>query len=145
MEESRETAHKHRETNQNIKIVLKKYIYILHDHPFQLGCTNVFSLAGDALSGNGTVHRITYSFSYFLFLVLFTLFTLDIQKSRALSSYRNKPLFIKITQSLVLPHSHRYRMRVTSLLDCYRPLSVANLFSFKSLPVQPNLPIANSS
>jgi len=43
----------------------------------------------------------------------------------------------KITHTLVLPHSHLSRTRLTSLLDCYRPLSVANVFSFKSLRTTP--------
>jgi len=33
----------------------------------------------------------------------------------------------------VLRHSHLCHTRLTSLLDWQRPLSVANLFSFKSL------------
>jgi hypothetical protein len=60
------------------------------------------------------VHRIKYSFSYFFLLVLFTHFILDIIKACCIKLKKTKSYFINITQSLVLPHSHRSRTRLLS-------------------------------
>ena len=46
-------------------------------------------------------------------------------------------LNVKIAQSFQLHHSHSSRTRLLSLLDCWRPLSAANVFSFKSAPTTP--------
>ena len=60
----------------------------------------------------GVVQRITYSFNYFFLpVVLFTQFIVDkMKKRRSVSSYTTKSYFIKITQSLVLPHATLVRV-----------------------------------
>jgi hypothetical protein len=71
----------------------------------------------------GVVHQITYSFCYFFFTCCF-IYPIYSWKIKQTKSY-----FIKLTKSLVLPHSHRSRKQLTSLTDCCRPLSAANIFS----------------
>jgi hypothetical protein len=53
--------------------------------------------------------------------------------------------FIKITQSLVLPHSHRSHMRLLSHWTASVRYLLLTVSSFKSLPVQPLLLIINGS
>ena len=82
----------------------------------------------------------------FLLVVLLTHFILDIKwKACCYPVKQLNYFFIKISQLLLLAHSHRSRMRLLSLLDCYRLLFAVNVLSFKSLPVKPFLPIAKGS
>ena len=55
---------------------IQSIVKSMHDHPSYLCCPDVLSLVGDPLSGTGVVHRITYSFDYFLFYSLFYLLNL---------------------------------------------------------------------
>ena len=84
----------------------------------------------------GAVHRITYSFNYFFFLLVFYLLNLFL-------IYNNGELYpvkqldhFQETDTVTSLHSHLHhtRTRLTSLMDCQRPLSAPNVFSFKSLP-----------
>ena len=50
-----------------------------------------------------------------------------------------------MTVTSLYSHWHHTRTRLLSLLDCQRPLFPANVPSFKSLPIQPLLPIAIGS
>ena len=44
---------------------------ILHDSPFYLVLPDVFSLVGEVLSADDLVHRNTYNFSYFFYLLIY--------------------------------------------------------------------------
>ena len=62
--------------------------YITHGHPLYLVCPDVFSLV-ELVSGDGVApHRITYSFSYFLFLLI-DLFIYSWYKRRAIIQLNN--------------------------------------------------------
>jgi hypothetical protein len=64
-------------------------VYVLHGHPFYLGSPDVLSLVGKLLLGDGVVHRITYSFSYFLFTYLFIYSFYSLYKRRAVIHLNN--------------------------------------------------------
>jgi len=109
----------------------------------------VFSLVGEPLSGDGCGSPITYSFSYFfLDIFLFIQFIVDI-KWKVCSIQLNNYIifFVKIAQSLVLPHLHRSRMQLlshrTASVRCL--LLTVSLFKSLSLCTQPLLPITNGS
>jgi hypothetical protein len=90
----------------------------LHVDPFLLGFPDVLCPVGDPLSGNGCGspnHIMLFISFYFLFylLILFPIQKVVLYPVKQLNRF-----FIKITQSLVLRHSHRSRTRLLSLLDC---------------------------
>ena len=92
----------------------------------------------------GVVHRITYSFCY-LFLLVYILNLLLIKWTKSCCIQLNNQIIFHQNNSHLYFLTHTSLTRLTSLPDCSRPLSAANVFSFQSLPVQPFLPIANGS